>query len=182
MEDIAAEQGPKSTAWKSAQFMREKFGPNRDYWPKIGCGANFVPWAKRHSMVCEIELNPGRWEAFLSARLPQALDAALKEGKKHELIKECFDKLNPLDIHRRLPITLPMTHLVTEGGVKLECAARYPIATWNKIPEKIEFTVHTWATICMAIAEKSPIELHTLLSASKAIADLPVEEAIRRFR
>ena len=182
MEEMAAEQGQKSTAWKSAQFMRKEFGPNRDYWPKVGCGANFVPWAKGHSMVCEVELNPGRWEAFLSARLPQALDAALKEGGKQALIKECYDALDPMELHRRMPLTLPMTHLVTEGGVKLECAARYPIATWKKIPDNFEFTVHTWATICMQLASKAPLELESLLAVSSRIANMPVEEAVNRFR
>ena len=133
-------------------------------------------------MVCEIELEPNRWEAFLSARLPTVLDNELKCRGKERIIRDCYNKLDPMEIHRRIPLTFPMTHLVDEGGVKIECAARYPISTWQKLPSNFEFTLHTWAVLCMNIAQKEPVELQSLLAISTKIANTPLGEAVRKFQ
>eukprot|EP00974_Lingulodinium_polyedra_P018838 1824413-Lingulodinium_polyedra.AAC.1 len=60
------------------ETLEDHFGSDVAVWPKIGCGANFKPWAKGATMVVEMLNNGGKWMAFLSDRLPEQLDDVLK--------------------------------------------------------------------------------------------------------
>eukprot|EP00975_Prorocentrum_lima_P011876 2526335-Prorocentrum_lima.AAC.1 len=46
--------------------MKEKYSEKVEAWPEIGCGARFVPWARGASMVMEVQMSDGSWEAFMA--------------------------------------------------------------------------------------------------------------------
>ena len=45
----------------------------------MGCGAKFTPWAKGESQVVEVKLPDDSWAGFLTDRMPQELDDAIKK-------------------------------------------------------------------------------------------------------
>eukprot|EP00975_Prorocentrum_lima_P051271 10739690-Prorocentrum_lima.AAC.1 len=59
--------------------MKEKCTTNVDKWPEVGCGARCVPWARGASMVMEMRMTDGTWEAFMAERFPEALDDEIKK-------------------------------------------------------------------------------------------------------
>eukprot|EP00975_Prorocentrum_lima_P055198 11573443-Prorocentrum_lima.AAC.1 len=60
--------------------MKEKSTPNIDQWPKVGCGARFVPWAKGASLVAEIKMPDGTWEALMADRFPEQLHDEIRKA------------------------------------------------------------------------------------------------------
>ena len=62
-------------------------------------------------MVVDIIIVPdaGRWEAFLSERLPPSIDDCIK-GHRLALFQEALNKVSPDDMYDMLPMTLPKTH------------------------------------------------------------------------
>ena len=48
--------------------MEQKFGADVASWPRLGCSGRFRPWAKGHSMVCEVKDVDDTWSAFIAAR------------------------------------------------------------------------------------------------------------------
>eukprot|EP00975_Prorocentrum_lima_P033682 7068762-Prorocentrum_lima.AAC.1 len=40
-------------------YRKERYTPSIDKWPKVGCGARFLPWAKGASMVAEMKMPDG---------------------------------------------------------------------------------------------------------------------------
>ena len=79
---------PGSEADKWFQDMLGHYGDMTKF-PHIGCGANFIPYARGPSMVCEIQMrqNAGEWEAFLADQTPQALDGRVSsEGRVGECV------------------------------------------------------------------------------------------------
>eukprot|EP00975_Prorocentrum_lima_P063832 12893897-Prorocentrum_lima.AAC.1 len=46
--------------------MKEKYSTQVDNWPKVGCGAKFLPWGRGASMVMAMQMNDGSWEAFMA--------------------------------------------------------------------------------------------------------------------
>ena len=72
-------QSPTDKLLKSwVNDMYNEYGevPN---WPKIGCGADFIPWAKGMSMVAEVKCADRVWMAFSADRLPAQLDDEIKK-------------------------------------------------------------------------------------------------------
>ena len=61
--------------------MDDKFGPGHLKWPRCGCGKGSVPCANGASMVLEVEVASGKFEAMASARLPTLLDDAFKKAR-----------------------------------------------------------------------------------------------------
>ena len=104
---------PNSAADEWFKDMLQTYGEVEKF-PHIGCGANYVPWARGPSMVCEIQMsqNKGEWEAFLADHTPQALDDQLKK-LSYEALSRTFQTLKPETLLRAIPVTMPMTHLVT---------------------------------------------------------------------
>eukprot|EP00975_Prorocentrum_lima_P041268 8670072-Prorocentrum_lima.AAC.1 len=62
--------------------MKEKYTSQVDNWPKIGCGARFMPWGRGASMVMEMQINVGSWEAFMADRFPEVLDDGIKKVRE----------------------------------------------------------------------------------------------------
>eukprot|EP00975_Prorocentrum_lima_P000574 112454-Prorocentrum_lima.AAC.1 len=62
--------------------MKEKHTANTDKWPKVGCGARFLPWARGASLVAEIKMADGRWEACMADSCPEQLDDEIKNAHK----------------------------------------------------------------------------------------------------
>ena len=77
-----ANDKPKSAAACWFEDMKNMYGEVKNF-PHIGCGANYVPWKRGSSMVCEVQMRQGEgeWEAFLADHTPQALDDQLKKDK-----------------------------------------------------------------------------------------------------
>ena len=124
--------------------------------PHIGCGATYVPWKKGPSMVCEIQLRQqgdGKdWEAFLADHTPQALDDQLKK-LSYDALSKTFQSLSPDIIMKAIPVTMPMTHLATVSGKKMDGVAKYPLYAWTTSGAP-EFTNEKWCMICILLAER----------------------------
>eukprot|EP00975_Prorocentrum_lima_P002745 606710-Prorocentrum_lima.AAC.1 len=45
----------------------------------------FAPWAKGASLVAEMQIGDGSWEAFMADRFPEQLDDELKKVQKFYL-------------------------------------------------------------------------------------------------
>ena len=107
-------------------------------------------------MVVELLLADNTWTAFVSARLPQELDDAIK-GKRAEFYMGARD-LSPDELLESVPMAFPMTHLV-DGfpGV-----ARYPVDEWEAAGAPI-MTVKSWVKLCMRVAMNDLSNLQHIL-------------------
>ena len=94
-------------------------------WPKVGCGARFIPWAKGESMVVELRTELG-YEAFVADRIPPILDDEIK--KNHADFYNAAAKLTAADLLDDLPMSFPVTH--TLPGIP--CVARFPVDKWDR--------------------------------------------------
>ena len=105
-------------------------------------------------MVCEIQMrqNTGEWEAFLADHTPPALDDQLKKIS-YEALSKAFGMLSPETMLKAIPMTMPMTHLATISGKKMEGVAKYPLDAWLTAGNPC-FTNEKWAMMCLLIAEK----------------------------
>ena len=105
-------------------------------------------------MVCEIQMrqSAGEWEAFLADHTPTALDDQLKK-LSYDALSKSFQSLTPDVILKAIPMTMPMTHLATVNGKKMDGVAKYPLDAWitSGAPS---FTTEKWAMICFLIAER----------------------------
>ena len=60
--------------------LHDEYGDIKN-WPKIGCGATFVPWRAGRSQVVHIMSRDGVLHAFSAERMPEQLDNAIKAKK-----------------------------------------------------------------------------------------------------
>ena len=60
--------------------------------------------------------------------------------------------ISPEMMMKAIPMTMPMTHLMTIGGKRMEGVAIYPLDAWIKAGN-LCFTTEKWAMMCMLIAE-----------------------------
>ena len=132
--------------WTQRMIMR--YGDNVGGWPHIGCGAKFVPWARGESMVAEIRLGSGKWEAFCADRMPRELDDEIK--KVHADFFEASKFLDPAELKDVLPVSLPMTHVLEDDLVGI---AKYPIDMWE-LQGQPRITAKGWVKLAMMIASK----------------------------
>ena len=105
-------------------------------------------------MVCEIQMRQGsgEWEAFLADHTPSALDDQLKK-LSYDALTSTFQSLSPVTLLNAIPITMPMTHIATVDGKKMDGVAKYPLDAWISSGAP-EFTSEKWAMICLLIAER----------------------------
>ena len=61
--------------------------------------------------------------------------------------------MSPEQILKAIPMTMPMTHLATVDGKKMEGVAKYPLDAWITAGAP-EFTSEKWAMICILLAER----------------------------
>ena len=54
---------------------------------------------------------------------------------------------------KAIPMTMPMTHLVTHEGRRMEGIARYPLDSWEAAGDPC-FTTEKWGMLCMLLSEK----------------------------
>ncbi len=139
-------------------------------WPKIGCGATFVPWANGLSMVAEVKCADGVWAAFSADRLPAQLDDEIK--KAHAAFYLAGRKLDEAELLKLIPVSFPMTnHLKGFRSI-----AKYPVDEWEK--QKLPcFTTKSWCKLAMLIAAKDMTNLEQCFDVAKKISDtLPEQE------
>ncbi len=147
-EEAADHPGSPADEWFAD--MLKTYGKVSQF-PHVGCGANFVPWKRGPSMVCEVQMRGASWEAFLAAFTPQALDDQLKKVS-YMALSEAFGKMSPETMFKAIPMTMPMTHLETVWGKKMEGIARYPLDAWEDAGNPC-FTEEKWAMMCLHLAE-----------------------------
>ena len=156
----AAERQPteKLTAW--VRELTEKYGDDCTKWPSIGCGANFKPWAKGHSMVVEIMLKDGSWTAFISDRIPEELDDAIKG--KHAEFHNAMNGMSPEELQALIPMDFPMRHIMEDFPM----VAKYPIDAWEKMNSPY-MSVRSWAKLCIRVAEKNLTSLQNIMEVAR---------------
>ena len=117
-------------------------------WPKIGCGSNFVPFAKGLSTVVEMKLPDDTWTAFAAQRFPPELDDAIKG--KHAEFYMAAGRLTPQELLGEIPVCFPMTYQIDTQT--MPGAARYPIDEWEKAGCP-SFSTVSWIKLCVKVAE-----------------------------
>ena len=156
----AAEQQPTEQLVGWVKDLTERYGDDCARWPSIGCGANFKPWKKGHSMVVELRLSDGTWTAFISDRIPSELDDAIK-GKKAEFF-DAMNGMSPEELQSLIPMDFTMTH--PQEGFPM--VAMYPIDEWEKAGEPW-MSVSSWAKLCMRVANKNLTSLQSIMEVAK---------------
>ena len=152
LEEATDHPGGAADLWY--RELLAEFG-SMDKFPHIGCGAQFVPWKRGPSMVCEIQLGTGggeKWEAFLAEQTPQALDDQLKK-LSYDALTATFHAMPAEDIMKMIPITMPMTNIATLNGKEMRGVAKYPLDEWISSGAP-EFTNEAWCMICLLLAER----------------------------
>ncbi len=158
---VALEDGSPLKDW--TQRMAARYGDDLEMWPKIGCGAKFLPWARGESMVAEIRLGDGRWEAFCADRMPKELDDEIK--KVHADFFEAAKFVNPDELKAVLPASLPMTHVLNDELVGI---ARYPIDKWE-MEGQPRITSKGWVKLAMMIASKNMVKLSSVFTCGEKL-------------
>ena len=138
---------PGSAADKWFKSLQEEYGEETSSFPHIGCGCNFIPFAKGPSMVCEIRMNQncGEWEAFLADQTPPALDDQLKYIT-YKKLTDAFGMVPPAEMIKAIPMTMPMTHIHTHEGKRMEGIAKYPLDSWETAGDPC-FTTEKWGYV-----------------------------------
>ena len=142
---------PEGAAFVLYKEMLERFGRVGRF-PHVGCGANYVPWAKGPSVVCEVLIG-NTWEAFLADHTPAILTDLL-ERVSYLALSRAVERLNPQLMFKAIPMTMPMTRWTYYENKEVEVVARFPIDAWVTAGHP-SFTTQRWGMICMAIAEQA---------------------------
>ena len=121
-------------------------------------------------MVVELKID-GVYKAFMSERLPEALDDAIKK-KNYDKFKEVCNNLTPQEIYESLPTCFPMTHNIMVNGKPFRGVARYPLAT-SQAEGKPVMTRKHWAKFCMKIAQRNFTNLEHLFRVAETLSVLP---------
>ena len=145
----------------------EEYGPDYQKWPQIGCHQWFRPFANGASCVVELKVGE-EWQAFVSERLPPALDDEIK-GRNYRKFKVACARLTPQEIYNVLPMCFPMTHQLQVNGKPFRGIARYPLAEWTLKGSPVMTQKH-WAKFCMKVAENDITNLEKLFLVAKGIA------------
>ena len=143
--------------------MHKEYGEEEN-WPKIGCGSNFVPYAKGFSMVTEIKCPDGQWTAFSSDRLPPQLDDEIK--KVQAAFYLAGRKLNAEELKDIIPVSFPMTNKL-KG---FPFIAYYPIEEWDEAQLPC-FSATSWCKLAMMTAEKDMTNLHQCFEVARKLKD-----------
>jgi len=157
---------PGSAAAKWFEELSREYGDDFNTWPRIGCQQGFRPFKNGPSMVMEMKID-GEYKAFMSERLPEALDDAIKKQNYHAFNNAC-KALTPQEIYDSLPMCFPMTHVIEVNGKPFRGVARYPLAEWERKGMPV-MTKVCWAKFCMKVAEKDFTNLEHVFRAAEKI-------------
>ena len=161
---------PSSAAAQWYNELAREYGKDFNDWPRIGCHQGFRAFRNGPSMVVEMKID-GEFQAFMSERLPEALDDAIKK-RNYECFTKACDALSPQEIYDALPMCFPMTHTITVGGKPFRGVARYPLAAWEAQGAPV-MTRASWAKFCMKIAEKDLTNLEHVFKVAEVMSVLP---------
>ena len=116
---------PNSEAAKWFAELKGEYGADFNMWPRVGCQQGFRAFKNGASMVVELKVN-GEFQAFVSERLPEALDGAIKK-RNYDQFQEACGTLTPKELYDALPMCFPMTHTTEVNGRPFRGVARYPL-------------------------------------------------------
>jgi hypothetical protein len=162
-----AHQKPESEAGKWFRELSKEYGDDFNRWPSIGCKQGFRPFANGASCVMELKIG-NEWQAFVSERLPPALDDEIK-GRNYLAFQKACSAMTPQDIYEALPMCFPMTHQLTVNGKIFRGVARYPLLEWEEMGKPV-MTQKSWAKFCMKVALNDMTNLDSLFQAAEKFA------------
>ena len=90
----------------------------------------------------------------MADQTPIALDDQLKKVS-YDALSKAFGMIAPEEMLRAIPMTMPMTHLVTINGKRMDGVAKYPLDAWIAAGNPC-FTTEKWAMMCLLLAEMGP--------------------------
>jgi len=157
---------PGSAAAQWYEELSKEYGNDFNLWPRIGCQQGFRPYRNGPSMVMELKIG-GEYKAFMSERLPEALDDAIKK-KNYNAFNRACQSMSPQEIYDSLPMCFPMTHVIKVNGKPFRGVARYPLAEWERSGMPV-MTKVCWAKFCMKIAEKDFTNLEHVFRVAEKI-------------
>ncbi len=116
--DAALTMDDDSHIRKYAVMMVERHGEDFNKWPAIRCWAKFFPWRRGASIVAELQMDDGTWEAFMADRLPTELDDEIKKCRA-DFVK-ASKMMDPAEVQALMPKSFPMRF--ARGAVHGDCA------------------------------------------------------------
>ena len=123
-------------------------------------------------MVIGFKHQDATWTAYVSERLPHALDMEIRKYRAEFYMEAA--KLTPEQLQEVLPAGFSMTSLFEEfPGI-----ARYPIDKWEEAGEPL-ITVKNWCNLCMRVASGNLIALGSIFETASKIIEK--EEATEKF-
>ena len=143
------------------EALNEQYG---DDWPALGCHSKFKPWAKGASMVLELHMGDGRWQAISADRLPAILDDEIKEKQREFLAATKL--LKPDDLLEILPMSFPETYVLDR--TLFPGVARYPVDEWKREGRSC-ITSKGWAKLCLRIANNDMAHLENVFKAATTL-------------
>ena len=123
-------------------------------------------------MVMEIK-NGETWEAFMSERLPQPLDDAIKSDQYCTYFFKAAEQMSPEEMFDYIPMRFPMAHLLTHGGRKMKGIAKYPIADWLRSGSPV-MTESGWAAFIIAVSKRDTTHLASLMQLAQTFIKQPM--------
>jgi len=165
-----AQLKPNSEAAKWYAELSREYGADYNQWPIIGCQQGFRAYKNGPSMVMELKID-GEYKAFVSERMPEALDDAIK-GRNYDKFRKVCDNLTPKELYDSLPMCFPMTHTISINGRPFRGVARYPLLAWEEAGRPV-MTKKYWAKFCMKVAAKDLTNLEHLFRVAEALQVLP---------
>jgi hypothetical protein len=158
---------PDSEAARWFAELSREYGSDFNRWPRIGCEQGFRPFANGASCVVELKIGD-EWKAFVSERMPPALDDEIK-GRNYQYFQRACERITPQDLYDALPMCFPMTHQLMLNGTVFRGIARYPIKLWEAQGQPM-MTQKCWAKFCMKIAANDLTNLESLFRVASALA------------
>ncbi len=147
-------------------------GEDPSSWPKLGCGAKFVPWARGASKVLEIRDEFGNWRAILADRLPEQLDDEIK--KVLHAWHEAAGRVTPEDIMMFMPLSYPRCSAYRTG---VPGVSRFDIEKWQAEGSPT-LSFAGWVALCQLISCKDPVNLGHIITLCKSCELAPPAGAI----
>ena len=151
--------------------MAPKWGTDVSKWPLLGCGENFIPFAKGMSTVIEYKCNKTKKiQTFMSDIFPDKLQHVLAKHKVAWMKAAEFTSRE--ELLRAVSVVFPRANIV-EG---IPFLSRFPVDE-HIADGGLMVSQKAWCKYCMLVARGSKDDLWEVLDcAEKEYAKLEIEE------
>ena len=128
--------------------MMALYGRDWKVWPKVGCGAKFVPWLRGPSTILEFQCG-NTSKAMVAVRCPPILLEEIYKVRSDFALS--LNAMSPEEIQQVMPNSFHTNSLI-DGKVQLPGIARFPVDQWEAEGRPI-FDEAAWCALCIHVVE-----------------------------